>query len=184
MEGVMVGTIMSFAGDKAPAGWLPCNGAILEMKDYPRLFSVLGHRYGGQGILTFGLPDLRGRVPIGDGQGYGLSFRRTGDFLGLEQVALSEKEMPSHTHGAGEKALHVKLKCAAGDGNSDTPVGNSIAKISRTDQFSVEMPFMELKQEAGELKGKIEPGVTGSGKAHTNMQPGLVLNYFIYSGKK
>lgn len=81
-----VGEICMFAGNFAPQGWAFCNGQLLSIASYSALFSLVGTYYGGDGISTFALPDLRGRVPINHGQGAGLTNRPIGQKVGVEKV--------------------------------------------------------------------------------------------------
>lgn len=94
-----VGTVTMFGGASAPSGWLRCDGSTVSRSTYGALFAVLGTTYGpGDGATTFALPDLRGRAPIGAGQGSGLTNRTLGANLGEETHVLTEAEMPSHNH--------------------------------------------------------------------------------------
>jgi microcystin-dependent protein len=93
-----VGEIRMFAGNFAPRGWAFCDGQLLAVAQNDALFSLLGTIYGGDGRTTFGLPDLRGRVPIHAGSGPGLSPRRLGEKGGQEDVTLSLNELPQHDH--------------------------------------------------------------------------------------
>src|SRR5881398_1976539 len=90
--------IMSFGF--APIGWATCDGQLLPINQNQALFSLLGTFYGGNGVTNFALPDLRGRVPIGPGQGAGLTPRTIGQVGGAESVALIEAQLPAHTHRA------------------------------------------------------------------------------------
>ena len=96
-----LGQIIMFAGNFAPRGWALCDGQLLPIAQNTALFSLIGTFYGGDGRTTFGLPDLRGRVPIHDGasQGPGLSPYQLGQKGGAEGVTLTQDQMPSHTHG-------------------------------------------------------------------------------------
>lgn len=99
LASVPVGVVVSFAGTAAPSGWVLCNGAAISRTAYAALFAVLGTAHGtGDGATTFNLPDLRGRVPIGVGQGSGLTDRTLGQKLGEENHLLTISEMPSHRH--------------------------------------------------------------------------------------
>ncbi|MCZ8093576.1 MAG: tail fiber protein [Acidovorax sp.] len=89
---------MLFAGNFCPIYWLEANGATLPIHQNSALFSILGTTYGGDGVTTFKLPDLRGRSPIGDGQGLGLTYQYLGTAGGAENVTLSQNNMPAHTH--------------------------------------------------------------------------------------
>lgn len=95
MYGPYYGEIKQFSGDYAPRGWAFCNGQLLLINDYQNLYYVLGTQFGGDGITTFGLPDLRGRVPIHYSDEY-----RFATHGGQEQVTLSEAHLPVHTHVA------------------------------------------------------------------------------------
>jgi microcystin-dependent protein len=87
------GCLFQYAGGTAPSGWFLCQGQVLSISSYPSLYSVIGTTYGGDGVSTFALPDLRGRVPIGAGSGYSL-----GTTGGSETRTLTVNEMPSHNH--------------------------------------------------------------------------------------
>ena len=93
-----IGEIKMFAGTFAPSGWQLCNGQLLSISQNTALFSLLGTTYGGNGTTTFALPDLRGRAPIHQGQGNGLSNYVLGEVIGTENVTLSQQQMPVHTH--------------------------------------------------------------------------------------
>lgn len=96
-----IGTIMMFAGSFAPRGWAFCNGQLLQISSNQALFAILGTTYGGDGRVTFALPDLRGRVPVhsGDAPGMGLSPIRVGQQTGAETTTLSVAQLPAHSHG-------------------------------------------------------------------------------------
>ncbi|MCB9548019.1 MAG: phage tail protein [Myxococcales bacterium] len=93
-----IGEIRLFGGQFAPRGWAFCDGALLRIIDNQPLFSLIGNIYGGDGENTFALPDLRGRVPVGQGRGNGLTERRLGERFGVAEVTLQVAEMPAHTH--------------------------------------------------------------------------------------
>lgn len=133
----------------APDGWLLCDGTVVNIADYPRLFAVLGTTYGGDGTTTFGLPDLRGRVPLGVGTGSGLTARSLAATGGEETHQLSVAEMPSHSH------LAFAGQATLGSGGT-----------ART-FFSGSSP----NYSGSEAKG-------GSG-SHNNMQPWLAINFII-----
>src|ERR1700746_2563395 len=92
-----VGEIRIFAGNFAPAGWMFCEGQLLPISEYETLFALIGTTYGGDGQSTFALPDLRGRVPVHQGNGTSSSFP-IGDFGGVESVTLTAGQMPAHSH--------------------------------------------------------------------------------------
>ncbi len=100
MSEPFVGEIKMFAGNFAPRNYAFCDGQLLAISQNNALFSLLGTIYGGDGETTFGLPDLRGRVPLHTGQGTGLSSRPLGQRTGAEKVTLTTNQLPSHTHRA------------------------------------------------------------------------------------
>ncbi|MBD1362330.1 phage tail protein [Mucilaginibacter sp. ZT4R22] len=91
-------SLMLFAGNFAPKGWFFCDGTLLQIRQYEALFTLLGTTYGGDGISTFALPDLRGRAPVHPGQGRGLSNYYEGQMAGVESVTITQQQMPVHTH--------------------------------------------------------------------------------------
>src|SRR5687767_11620624 len=98
MDAPFIGTVVLFAGNFAPRGWAFCAGQILSIAQNTALFSILGTTYGGNGQTTFALPDLRGRVPMGTGQGPGLQNYVLGEAVGVEHVTLNTTQMPAHNH--------------------------------------------------------------------------------------
>ncbi|MEO0991450.1 MAG: tail fiber protein [Pseudomonadota bacterium] len=94
----MIGQITTVAFNFCPRGWAETDGQLLPISQYSALFSLLGTTYGGDGRMTFALPDLRGRVVVHNGQGPGLSDRSLGAKGGSEQTVLSEDQMPAHSH--------------------------------------------------------------------------------------
>ena len=101
MSQPFVGEIRMFAfGYRgAPNGWQACNGSLLSIAEYEVLFTLIGTTYGGDGQVTFAVPDLRGRLPIHQGTGPGLSNYVIGQVSGTETVTLNTQQMPAHTHG-------------------------------------------------------------------------------------
>ena len=93
-----IGEVKMFAGNYAPRGWALCEGQLLSINQNAALFSILGTTYGGDGITTFGLPDLRGRVPVGQGTGPGLTTVSDGQKYGASSVTLTQAQLPSHNH--------------------------------------------------------------------------------------
>src|SRR6266699_540643 len=109
-----IGEIRMFGGNFAPVGWALCNGQVQAIDQNTALFSLIGTTYGGDGVSTFGLPDLRGRVPNHMGQGPGLNNYVTGEVNGVENVMLTVQQLPAHSHTANVAAI----------GNTDTPVNH------------------------------------------------------------
>lgn len=161
------GAILQFAGSSAPANWLLCNGALVSRTTYANLFTAIGTTYGaGDGSTTFKLPDLRGRVPIGAGQGSGLTNRTLASSSGAETHTLSTSEIPSHSHNG---------KVYVGASGSISPVtdniGNHIWHENSGHTSSSSTSF--------DLTGVMRSYNTGGGGSHNNMQPYLVVNHII-----
>jgi len=93
-----IGQIMCAAFNFAPKGWAELNGQLMAISQNTALFALLGTNYGGNGVTTFGLPDMRGRVLLSDGTGPGLTTRSVGESAGAEQVTLNNAQLPAHTH--------------------------------------------------------------------------------------
>jgi microcystin-dependent protein len=110
-----LGEIRMFAGNFAPAGWALCNGQTMAISTNQALFSILGTQYGGNGVTTFSLPNLQGRVAIHAGTGAGLSTYIQGQQAGVENVTLLATQMPIHSH---------LVNAVGGGGNQAGPVGN------------------------------------------------------------
>lgn len=113
-----IGTIHMFGGNFAPRGYAFCNGQLLQIAQNTALFSILGTTYGGDGRTTFGLPDLRGRVPVHAGSGPGLSRISLGEKGGNASTILNMNNLPAHAHD-------VALKCNTNAGSSNDPEGNA-----------------------------------------------------------
>lgn len=143
----------------APLGWALCNGQLLPINQNQALFALLGTTFGGDGKVTFALPDLRGRVPISSGQGPGLDNYSLGQKGGVERVALTGAQMPAHSH-----ALNV----SAGKSPQTSPVGNLLASAS-----------IYTNQAANGVAATSAVASAGSGEVHENRQPYLTLNWII-----
>jgi microcystin-dependent protein len=162
MSEPFVGEIRMFAGNFAPQGWAFCDGQLLAVSQNDALFSLLGTIYGGDGRTTFGLPDLRGRIPVHAGSGPGLSLRTIGQIGGAENVTLTQNQLPAHNH---EMA-------ASGDlGSQSNPANNLLARISNNDLYSGDPPDAALSSQA--------IGAAGGSQSHTNLMPYLCINFII-----
>jgi microcystin-dependent protein len=118
-----IGQIILVGFDFAPSGWALCHGQSLPISGNEALFSLIGTTFGGDGVSTFALPDLRGRVPIGMGTGVGLQTHVLGDTGGSEGVTLVTSQLPQHTHAIDVSALTATRHCRNNAGNQVTPVG-------------------------------------------------------------
>ena len=157
-----LGEIRWVAFDFVPNGWADCNGQLLPISANTALFSLIGFTYGGDGVTTFALPDMRGRMPVGDGQGPGLTNRTLGETGGRESVTLTPAEMPAHTHD---------LKGSYTEASSTSPNGNVPATKARVTLYN-----------SGPADATMNPsaiGQAGSGAPHENMAPFLALNCII-----
>lgn len=154
-----LGEIRMFAGTFAPSGWLLCQGQILPIAGNDPLFSLIGTTYGGDGVTTFAMPDLRGRVPVHAGPGYVIA--QAG---GVEQVTLTTAQIPAHTHPAG---------AASAIGDSADPTGRVPARNAAG--------VPRYGAGADTTLAATTMLATGGSGAHTNMQPYLGINFIICS---
>jgi len=162
-----LGSIIIFAGNFAPRGWQLCAGQLLPISQYSALFSLLGTSYGGNGQTTFALPDLRGRAPIGQGQGPGLSPYSLGQVGGVENVTLNATQMPAHNH------LVNASNTAADQG---APGGNYLAEIVDAVTGNA-TPIYAATANAQMNAACIT--MAGGSQPHQNLSPFLCLNYII-----
>lgn len=165
MSEPFIGEIRMFAGNFAPIDWQMCNGQLLPISQYAALYAILGNTYGGDGRTNFALPDLRGRVPIHQGQGPNLTAHPIGQNGGLETIALTANQMPSHTH------------LLAADGNANgktTPIGNFPGAQIATGSLK---PYSPGPPSGNMAAAAIAPA---GGSAPVNlMQPFLSVNFII-----
>ncbi|MBW1939189.1 MAG: phage tail protein [Deltaproteobacteria bacterium] len=162
MSEPFVGEIRMFAGNFAPQGWAFCDGQLLAVSQNDALFSLLGTIYGGDGRTTFGLPDMRGRIPLHAGQGPGLSPRQLGAKAGTEQETVTVNQMPSHTHA---------LQAMTDTADQSQPGGNLLAQSALVDLYVEEAPNTNLHANA-------VTGVGGS-QSHSNIMPFLCIHFII-----
>ncbi len=162
MSEPFVGEIRMFAGNFAPRGWAFCDGQLLAVSQNDALFSLLGTIYGGDGRTTFGLPDMRGRIPIHAGDGPGLSPRRLGAKGGAEEETLTVNQMPSHSH-----------TWRATDG---VPVNTAPTSAALT------KPTPSIYQAALNSPTNMNTNAVtnvGGSRSHTNLMPFLCVNFII-----
>lgn len=146
-----------FAGNFAPAGWMFCEGQLLPISENEVLFQLIGTTYGGDGESTFALPDLRGRIPIHQGNGFILA--ETG---GVEEVTLTVNQIPAHSH---------PFLASTSPGTVNTPSNSLIAEaptvtVFLEDQASINFASTAISQ-------------TGGSQPHTNFQPYLCVDFII-----
>lgn len=149
-----------FAGNFAPSGWMMCEGQLLPISENENLFTLIGTTYGGDGQSTFALPDLRGRVPIHQGQGLGSNYT-VGTNGGTETVILSITQLPSHNHRAYG---------TSNDADRRSPKNALLAKSSEA---------LYASTGATVLMNASPADGAGNNQPHTNLQPYLCLNFII-----
>ncbi|WBO86756.1 phage tail protein [Hymenobacter yonginensis] len=166
-----LGIIKLFAGNFAPRGWALCNGQLLSITQNTALFSILGTVYGGDGQTTFALPNLQSRVPVGAGQGAGLSFYSQGELGGTETVTLTLGQMPAHSHG---------LNASTAAGTTDVPTGNVLAQPAGATGSGDSVTVTSYA--TGTATTALNPtsvSASGSSQPHENRPPFLAMNYII-----
>lgn len=206
MEGYMA-EIRGFAGNFAPRNWALCSGQLLPISSNSALFSLLGTTYGGDGRTTFGLPDLRGRVPIHEGTGPGLTPRNLGARSGSETNVLTYSQLPVHNHLATATLAGVPVPVTmnglanleiltnSAQGTEDSPSGNYLAAGPTVGKTPI-TPYsttqnntkMAAQSAAVSVQGtvdlsQVQAHVTvnnaGNSSAVNNMQPWLAINFII-----
>ena len=155
-----IGEIRCFSFGWAPTGWFLCNGQVLAIQQYQALFSLIGTTYGGNGTTNFQLPDLRGRVPLGFGQGAGLANYDLGGAGGVEQVTLVSGQLPAHNHAVAASAT-ASSKNPSGALPAATPDGSTYGT-------SADLSMSPTMVTGG-----------GQGQAHENRQPYLGVCWCI-----
>ncbi len=164
MSTPFIGEIKMFAGTFAPRGYALCDGQLLAVSQNDALFSLLGTTYGGDGRTTFGLPDLRGRVPIHAGSGPGLTPRHLGVKTGAENVTLTTQQIPSHTH-----TLTASTAAGGESSPNNAQPAQSTSAVYLKDPIA--MAVVDLDNPS------IAP--VGGSQQHTNMQPFQCINFII-----
>ena len=159
-----IGQIITTGFNFAPIGYALCDGQILPISQNTALFSLLGTQFGGNGQTTFALPDLRGRIPVHQGQGPGLTPRTMGESAGEENHTLISTEMPMHNH------LMMTVNVAGALG---TPNGNFLA-ASSNNQTAIYRPTSD-----GSSLNPQSISLAGGSQPHNNMEPYLVISFSI-----
>jgi microcystin-dependent protein len=154
-----VGEIRMFAGNFAPAGWMFCEGQLLPISENETLFQLIGTTYGGDGESTFALPDLRGRLPMHQGNGFILA--ETG---GAEEITLTVQQIPAHSH---------PLLGSTANASATSPAGNVGGRntVAAVFQYGNDNPPQPIAPQA--------VGSVGGSQPHTNFQPYLCINFII-----
>lgn len=160
-----IGEIRMFGFQRIPIDWAACDGSLLSISEYQTLYTLLGTTYGGDGQSTFGLPDLRGQVPIHQGQGTGLSNYVMGQASGTEQVTLLSPQMPTHTH-----AFTVTTTV----GSSGNPTGLQPGALTGDTTY--------ITSTQGAASAVFAPQMiqlTGGSQPHANTMPTLTVSFCI-----
>lgn len=160
-----LGEVRLFPYTFAPVGWQACDGSLLDISTYEALYTLLGTTYGGNGVTTFGVPDLRGRVPVHQGQGTGLTARILGQVGGTEGVTLLSNQIPSHTH------TFYATSSAAG---SNAP-GNTLqmGALGSDTMYTSEITGASISPGANTIS------TTVGNEPHDNLMPTLTGTYCI-----
>jgi len=161
-----VGEVRMFGFPRIPIGWLACDGSLQSIAEYEVLYTLIGTTYGGNGQTTFALPDLRGRLPLHNGRGGGLTPRVAGEISGTESVTLISTQMPVHTHGL---AVSATVATVFAPGPTDV-----IGALAADTTF--------LNDLTGAVAAPWAPtAVTfaGGGRAHDNCMPTLTVSFCI-----
>jgi microcystin-dependent protein len=162
-----LGEIKIFAGNFAPRNWMFCDGQLLPIAQNSALFSLLGTTYGGDGRTTFGLPDLRGRAPIHEGTGPGLTPKSLGSKGGSETTTLTASQLPAHTHPLKGTSSTATTESGAGAMLATTPQNVTGVRTYNPSNASL----ITLHSDS------IAPN--SGGQSHNNMPPYLTVNYII-----
>lgn len=157
MSNPYVGEIRMFGGNFAPLGWMFCDGQLVAISENPTLFNLIGTTYGGDGVNTFALPDLRGRLPVHPGPGI-----VQGQRAGVETVNLAANQIPAHSHAFG---------ASTNPGTSVTPAGNVPAASPSLTAYRQASPTVPLSTSS--IAGD------GGGLSHSNLQPFLCVDFII-----
>jgi len=168
-----IGEIRLFAGDYAPEDWAICDGRLLNINQYNVLYSLIGTTYGGNGTTTFAVPDLRGRAPVGIGQGVGLTARNLGSAFGTEAVTLTSAQMPTHTH-----PMTVSTGAATNIGPSNALLGNAGCTVSGT-SYAVQYFDDGNPNTTTVTLNSQSVSNFGGNMPHNNRQPYVALTYII-----
>lgn len=174
--------VVSFAF--APRGWALCDGSLLSRTTYAALYSLIGVTYGmGDGTTTFALPDLRGRFPVGAGQGPNLGPVVQGEYRGLEKLPLGIANLPTHTHQASFDSASVRPKAYSGGATLTNPTGAVLANPVATGGVALPAFAPEVQANAGlaplSVDGQVNVSPAGEGQAVDLRNPGLGMFYII-----
>jgi len=165
-----------FAFNYAPYGWATCDGTIINVQQNPALYSLVQNAYGGTPGTSFALPNLKGRVPLGAGQGAGLTFHPVGAVSGSSSVALSDMSVPTHTH-------IFESVVGKGAANLKNDPGPTVTLAQTSNQSDYGVPTFVPNAPSGYLNSRTVNPTLGNAQGfadpHENRQPYLVMNFCI-----
>jgi microcystin-dependent protein len=159
MSEPFLGEIRMFAGNFPPRGWAKCDGQLMAISQNDALFALLGTTYGGDGVTTFGLPDLRSRIPLHQGQGTGLSSYALGQAAGTETITLTSNQIPQHSH-----------LMSAPNASTNSP---SLAAFGSNGLAIYKVPPASATMAANIIQN------AGGNQPHENLMPFLVVTFII-----
>lgn len=172
-----IGDIMLFAGNFCPRGWANADGQLLAVNSNEALFSLYGTTYGGDGRTTFALPDLRNRVPVGSGQGPGLTTRNLGQKGGSYSITLTANNLAGHSHAATTTS---NIMSSDLPGTTSDPVGTVMANDGGDDVYiTSETPDATMATSAITSQTTIEPSLGNSSITVDAQQPYTTIRYCV-----
>ncbi|WP_430391816.1 phage tail protein [Dyella sp. 20L07] len=160
-----VGEIRLLPFTYAPVGWQDCDGSLLSISDNEALYTLIGTTYGGDGQRTFGVPDLRGRIPVHMGTGAGLSPYVLGQIAGYESITLTTGQTPAHTHTVSANTTLA---------TTGTPSGNQLGAISGDTLYTSDITGLTPVPIASTMIG-----IAGGSQPHDNTMPTLTMRFCI-----
>jgi microcystin-dependent protein len=168
-----LGEIRIFAGNYAPAGWAICDGRLLDIQANQTLFSLISNTWGGDGRVTFALPDLRGRLPVGQGAAPGLTARVLGTYGGTETVAVSEAACPTHNHAL------LATTAAATELTPGPRMVHAAASVQGGTSSAPGLAYATRAVNAPQVLNDATISEEGGGQPHNNLMPALAINFII-----
>lgn len=173
MEGT-IGEIRMFAGNFAPRTWAFCQNQIISIAQNTALFSILGTTYGGNGQTTFALPDFRGRIAVGTGQGPGLSNMTLGQMAGTPTVTLTTNNMPAHNHG-----ITGSVTMQANNDSTGLTDDATNARLGLPTSPNIFTKAVDTLVPMAPAVSTLQVGVNGGSQPFSIMPPYLGMNYII-----
>lgn len=170
----VLGEIRPFAGSYAPEGWVLCDGRLLQISQYEALYALIGITYGGDARTTFAVPDLRGRLPVGQGQGAGLTNRVLGQQGGASAVQLTVANTPSHSH---------TFTVSGNSGTTNTPAANVALAVPAPQAGGTIYAYVSPTASPAPTLQTFDPATvtaaTGGSQSHNNLMPYQAVNYIM-----